>query len=54
MTTSLVTSDDDDVEELNEINGSLCWQGCDTDQGGIKKLRRYEIVKAFSCNMTST
>ena len=47
-------TDDDDVEELDEMYGPLCWQGCDTDQGGFKKLMRYEIMKEFNCKVTST
>ena len=34
----LLCTDDDDIEELNEMFGPLCWEGCENDQGGFKKL----------------
>ena len=32
----LLCADEDDVEELNEMYGPLCWQGCENDHGGFK------------------
>ena len=54
MELGLLCADDDDVEELNEMHGPLCWQGCDTNQGGFKKLMWYQIMKEFNCKVTST
>ena len=34
----LLCTGDDDVEELTELYGPFCWQGCENDQGGVKKL----------------
>ena len=34
--------------------GSLCWQGCENDHGGFKKLMWYAIMKEFNCKVTST
>ena len=31
----LLCAGDDDDEELNEVYGPLCWQGCESDSGGI-------------------
>ena len=50
----LLCTDEDEVEELNEMKSPLCWQGCDTDQGGFKKLMWYEIMKEFNCRVTSS
>ena len=50
----LLCTDDDDVEELNEVYGTLCWQGCDTDQGGFKKWMWYDIMREFNYKVTST
>ena len=41
-------------EELNVMYGPLCWQRCDNDQGGFKKLMWYEIMKEINCKVTST
>ena len=49
----LLCTSDDEVEELNETNGPLYWQGCENDQGGFKKLMCYEIMKEFNCKATS-
>ena len=29
---------EEDVEELIDMYGPLCWQGYETDRGGFKKL----------------
>ena len=50
----LLCTDDDEVEELNEMYGPLRWQACDNDQGGIEKLMWYEIMNEFICKVTST
>ena len=34
--------------------GPLCWQGCDNDQGGFKKLMWYVKMKEFNCKVTSS
>ena len=34
----------DDDAELSDMYGWLCWQGCDSDQRGFKKLMWYEIM----------
>ena len=33
--------------------GPLCWQGCEREHGGLKKLMRYGIMKEFNCKVTS-
>ena len=43
----------EDIEELNEVYGPLCWQGFEND-GGFKKLMWYGIMKEFNCKATST
>ena len=50
----LLSTDEDDNEELNEMYGSLCWQGCENDHGGFKKPMWYRIMKKFSCKAAST
>ena len=50
----LLCTDDDDVEELNEVCVPSCWRGCDKNQGGFKKLMWYEMMKEFNCKVTST
>ena len=47
-------TDDDEVEELNEMYGPSCWHGCENDQGGFTKLMWYAIMKQFNCKATST
>ena len=37
----LMCTDEDDIEELNEMYGPSCWQGCENDHGGFKKLMWY-------------
>ena len=47
----LLCTSDDDVEELTELHGPFCWQGCENDQGGVKKLgvvRDHERVQLHS------
>ena len=43
----LLCTDDEDVEELQEMYGPLRWHGCNNDQGGFKKLMWYEITEEF-------
>ena len=31
-------TNEDDNDELNEMYGPLCWQGCDNDPSGFNKL----------------
>ena len=50
----LLGTDDDDVEELNEMYGPLFWQGCENDQGGFKKLMWHAMMKVFNCKVRST
>ena len=50
----LRSTDDDDVEEPNEMYGPPCWRGCDTVRGGFKKLMWNEIMKEVNCKVTST
>ena len=33
----MMCTDENDIEELNEMYGPLCWQGYDHDPGGYKK-----------------
>ena len=47
-------TDDDDIEEINEMYGPLYRQGCENDQGRFKKLMWYGIMKKFNCKATST
>ena len=42
-----------DIGEFNEMYGPLCWQGCDREHGGLKKLMWYGIMKEFNCKVTS-
>ena len=50
----LMCTDEEDIEELNEVHGLLCWQGYENDHGGCKKLMWYGIMKEFNCKATST
>ena len=54
MELELLCTDEDDTEELNEMYGLLCWQGCGNDQGEFKKLMWHGIMKEFNCKVTST
>ena len=54
ITATSTWTDEDDNQELNEMYGPLCWQGCGDDQGRFKMLRWYGIMKEFSCKVTST
>ena len=47
-------TDEGDIVELNEMYRPLCWQGCENDHGGFKKLVWYGIMKEFNCKATST
>ena len=50
----MMCTDEDDIEELNEIYGSLCWQGHKHDPGGHQKFMWYSIMKEFKCKKSST
>ena len=50
----LLCTDEDDIGEFNEMHGPLCWQGCERDHGGFKKLMWYGITKESNCKVTST
>ena len=50
----LLCTDEDDISEFNEMHGPLCWQGCERDHGGFKKLLWYGRTKEFNCKVTST
>ena len=50
----LMCTDENDIEELMEMYGPLCWQGYDKDPGGFKKMMWYEIMKEFNCKASST
>ena len=41
-------------EEFNEMHGFACWQVCENDHGGFKKLMWHGMMKEFSCKATST
>ena len=43
-----------DIDGLTGIYGPLCWQGCDRDLGGFKKILWDEILKEFNCKASST
>ena len=45
---------DEDIEELNELYGPLCWQGCENDHGGFKRLMWCGIMKEFNCKAASS
>ena len=44
----------DDFDELNEMYGPLCWQGCENDHGHFKKLMWNGIIKDFNFKVIST
>ena len=50
----MMCTDENDIEELTKMYGSMCWQGYDKDPGGFKKLMWYEIMKEFNCKASST
>ena len=41
----LLCTGDDDVGDPSEVHGAQCWQGCDADPGGFKKMMWYDIMK---------
>ena len=43
-----------DIEELKEMYGLLCWQGYEHDPGGCNKFMWYSIMKEFNCKVSST
>ena len=49
----LLCTDEEDIEELNEMYGPLCWQVCERDHSGFKQLMWYGLVKDFNCKGTS-
>ena len=50
----MVCTDEIDIEELNEIYEPLCWQRCDHDPGGYKKIMWDSIMKEFDCKESPT
>ena len=44
-------TDENVIEELTGVCGLLCWQGCDEDSGGFKKLM---WLKKINCETSST
>ena len=50
----MMCTDENDIEELTGMCGTLCWQGNDKDPGGVKKVMWYEIMKEFNCQASST
>ena len=50
----MLCTDENDVEELNEKYGPLCWQGYDHNPGGYRKIMWYSIMKEFNCKGSST
>ena len=50
----MICTGENDIEELNEIYGPLCWQRYDRDPGGYKKIMWYSIMKEFDCKVSST
>ena len=49
-----ICTDENDIEELNEMYGALCRQRYDHDPGGYKKFMWYSIMKEFTCKVSST
>ena len=43
----LPCTDEDDNDELNEMCGPLCSQGCENDKNGFKKLMWYGIMEFY-------
>ena len=50
----MICTDENDIEELNEMYGPLCWREYDHDLGGLQKIMWYSIMKEFICNVSST
>ena len=50
----MLCTDENDIEELNEKYGPLCWQGYDHNPGGYRKIMWYSIMKEFNCKVSST
>ena len=48
----MMCTDENDIEDLNEMYGPLCWQGYDRDPGGFKNLMWYGNMKEFHCKAT--
>ena len=53
MEPKISTTDERDIEELNEMYRPFCWQGYDKDPGGVMQLTWYGIMKEFNCKATS-
>ena len=47
-------SDENDIEELTNMYGPLCWQGYDKDPSGFKKSMWNGIMKEFDSKVSST
>ena len=50
----MMCTDENNIEELTRINCPMCWQRCDKDPSGFKKMMVCEIVKEFICKASST
>ena len=50
----MICTDENDIEQLNEMYGPLCWQRYDHDLGGYKNVMWYSIMKEFNCKVFST
>ena len=50
----ILCTGEDDIGELDEIYGPVCWQGCENDHGGFKKLMWHGMMKEFNYRVTST
>ena len=48
----MMCTDENDIEDLNDMYGPLCWQGYDRDPGGFKNLMWYGNMKEFNCKAT--
>ena len=50
----MICTDENDIEELNEMYGPLCWLRYDHDPGGYKTFMWYSIMKEFNSRVSST
>ena len=48
MELGTLCTDEDDIDELSEMHGPLCWQGCGNDHGGFKKLMYCKVTSTWS------
>ena len=49
----MICTDENDIEELNEMYGPLCWHVYVHDPGGYKKIMWCSIMKEFNCEVPS-